>query len=75
MVQEKGIYYFTHFLKEICQNQPFSLFKHACKHELCSGQILNAHSLIKNTCSYFLKHLCFYWTLARINNHITEKDI
>ena len=24
---------------------------------------------------YFLDHLCFFWTLGRINNHITEKSI
>ena len=24
---------------------------------------------------YFLDHLCFFWTLDRINNHITEKSI
>ena len=24
---------------------------------------------------YFLDHLCFFWTLGIINNHITEKSL
>ena len=24
---------------------------------------------------YFLDHLCFFWTLGMINNHITEKSL
>ena len=24
---------------------------------------------------YFLDHLCFFWTLGMINNHITEKSV
>ena len=24
---------------------------------------------------YFLDHLCFFWTLGIVNNHITEKSL